>query len=181
MTSLPFKTFALQLTFFLLCFGLFAQNKNNLWTKTTQQKAIRGKVLERKSQPNKSHFYQLDIEALKTQLKNVPIRAKSNKQSKVLVDFPLANGTFETFRVLEAPILHPTLQAAMPHSRTFIGQSITNPRKKIRFSITSRGLNTMLQSPNDGIEFIDPVSFGGTNYTVYKKKDLPALKEAFVC
>ncbi len=181
MTSLPFKTFALQLTFFLLCFGLFAQNKNNLWTKTTQQKAIRGKVLERKSQPNKSHFYQLDIEALKTQLKNVPIRTKSNKQSKVLVDFPLANGTFETFRVLEAPILHPTLQAAMPHSRTFIGQSITNARKKIRFSITSRGLNTMLQSPNDGIEFIDPVSFGGTNYTVYKKKDLPALKEAFVC
>lgn len=166
----------------ILCdFGLFAQNQKKLWTKTTQQKATAGKQLKIKSQPHKSDFYQLDLDALKTSLKNAPKRGESSKPSKVLIDFPLANGSFDTFRVIEAPILHPDLQASMPNSRTYIGQSVKNPNSKIRFSITSRGLNTMLQSPKEGIQFIDPTSFGGKNYKVYKKKDLPVLKEGFIC
>lgn len=181
MTCLPLKTFVLQLLFFVYCFGLFAQDTNNLWTKTTQQKAERGKLLKRKSQPHKSDFYQLDINALKSKLKNAPVRGKNLKRSKMLIDFPLANGTFETFQIIERPILHPDLQATMPNSRTYKGQSITNPTNTIIFSITSHGLNTMLLTANHNVEFIDPISYGGNNYMVYRKSDLPALKEQFVC
>ncbi|SFZ90513.1 Por secretion system C-terminal sorting domain-containing protein [Flaviramulus basaltis] len=175
------KYIILFLTLLLFSLGLSAQNQKLLWTKTTQQKATKSKQLQRKSQPYKKDFYQLDLEALKVSLRNAPVRGKTSQLSNILIDFPLANGSFETFRIIEAPILHPDLQASMPNSRTYVGQSTTNPVNRIRFSITSRGLNTMLQSSEGGMQFIDPTSFGGNNYMVYKKKDLPALKEGFIC
>jgi subtilisin-like proprotein convertase family protein len=175
------KFLLLFLALFFCGVTLHAQKQSILWTKTTQQKATKGKQIKRKAQPNKSDFYQLDLEALKARLKDAPVKGESSKPSSLLIDFPLSNGSFETFRVTEASIMHPDLQASMPNSRTYVGQSITNLSNRIRFSITSRGLNTMLQSPEEGMQFIDPISFGGNNYMVYRKKDLPLLKEAFIC
>ena len=165
----------------LISFSLSAQKNNGIWTKTSSQKVAKSKALQRKSQPKKSDFYTLNLEALKAQLKQAPKRGKNSKQSDVLIDFPLANGTFDTFRIQEASILHPDLQATMPNSRTYVGQSVSNTSNQIRFSITSRGLNTMLHDAKEGIQFIDPVAFGGKDYMVYKRQDLPFLKDEFIC
>jgi len=105
----------------LISFSLSAQKNNGIWTKTSSQKVAKSKALQRKSQPKKSDFYTLNLEALKAQLKQAPKRGKNSKQSDVLIDFPLANGTFDTFRIQEASILHPDLQATMPNSRTYVG------------------------------------------------------------
>lgn len=166
---------------FIFNLGLQAQNKKDLWTKSTQQRATQGKQLERKSEPSKKDYYHLDLEALKGSLKNAPVRGESSKLSDVLIDFPLQNGAFETFRITETSILDTALQATMPNSRTYIGQSVKNPANKIRFSITSSGLHTMLQSQDEGMEFTDPTTYGGNYYMIYKSKDLPVLDRNFEC
>ena len=165
----------------LFSFGLSAQKKSGIWTKTSSQKVAKSNVLPRKSQPNKGDFYSLDLETLKARLKDAPKRGENSKKPDVLIDFPLANGTLETFKIKEASILHPDLQATMPNSRTYVGQSISNLANQIRFSITSRGLNTMLHDAKEGIQFIDPITFGGKDYMVYKRKDLPFLKDNLIC
>ena len=175
----PKSIYFLLLTFLFSVFGN-SQNGKNLWSQTTASKSANSKNLARKSTPKKVLEYSLDTEALKTYLKNAPKR-ETKTESDIVLDFPLSNGSFEQFRIQEASILHPDLQAQMPDSRSYIGKSIEHPENTIRFSVTSQGLHTMLMSSEQGTQFIDPISSGENNYLVYSKNDLPKLEDSFSC
>lgn len=158
-----------------------AQNNQKLWLKTTIQKNTFSKKIPRKSNPEKSTHYQLDVNQLKSLLIKAPKRGLSFKSSNVIIDFPDADGEMESFSIKEASILHPNLQAKMPNSRTYIGKSLWHPGNVIRFSVTSQGIHIMKFSSEKGVQFIDPLSYGDNNYIVYNSKDLPSLKDSFVC
>jgi subtilisin-like proprotein convertase family protein len=157
-----------------------SQNGKNLWSQTSKSKSTNSKKIARKSIPDKMLEYSLDIEELKTYLKDAPKR-ESQTASNVILSFPLSNGNFEEFTIQEASILHPDLQAQMPDSRSYVGKSIENPQNTMRFSVTSQGLHTMLMSADEGTQFIDPISYGENDYLVYSKTDLPQLEDSFSC
>ena len=170
---------------FLLVFFFFSnfgnsQNGRDLWGKTAQSKSANSKKLARKSTPKKALEYSLNIEGLKSYLKNAPQR-ETQTTSDVILSFPVSNGNFEEFKIQEASVLHPDLQAKMPDSRSYIGKSIENPENTIRFSITPQGLHTMLMSAGQSTQYIDPISYGENNYLVYSKSDLPQLEDHFSC
>jgi subtilisin-like proprotein convertase family protein len=170
---------------FLLVFFFFSnfgnsQNGRDLWGKTAQSKSANSKKLARKSTPKKALEYSLNIEGLKTYLKNAPQR-ETQTTSDIILSFPVSNGNFEEFRIEEASVLHPDLQAKMPDSRSYIGKSIENPENTIRFSITPQGLHTMLMSAGQSTQYIDPISYGENNYLAYSKSDLPQLEDHFSC
>ncbi|WP_452225385.1 reprolysin-like metallopeptidase [Lacinutrix chionoecetis] len=160
---------------------IFSQNNKSLWTKTTQVETSKKQLMYRKSEPNKANFYKLNIEALKTELSTAPNRNTFTGVSNVIIDFPSAHGTFESYRVKEAPIMEAALQNQYPNIRTYLGKSINTPGKVIRFSITQQGLHTMSMSNKDGIEFIDPYTKNSDEYIVYAKKDLPVLNQQWEC
>ncbi len=168
---------------FILFFSLSvsAQNGRELWTKTTKESLSKTQKVIRKTEPIKSTFYKLDINGLKRILQNAPKRKEFTGVSNIIVSFPNADGSLETYRILEASVMHPTLQAKHPNIRSYVGQSIDNPSIIIRFSITPQGLHTMTLSSNKGTQFIDPYTKDSKSYIVYKKRDLPALDETFVC
>lgn len=172
----------LALVLIVICsFNGFSQEKSPLWTKTTTSKITALEPVFRKTEPNISSFYQLDLEALKTKLQYAPQRSDSNGTSTVTVDFPTINGKFESFKVMEASVMDPSLQAQFPEIRSYVGQSIHNPSNLMRFSITPQGLNTMLMTSNEGTQFIDPYTKTGNFYILYSKRDLPKLDEPFLC
>lgn len=176
-----FKSIFLFTVLFLFSIGLSAQNSQSLWSKTTKQKASQSKKTVRKSEPKKATYYQLDLNKLKNILKNAPKRSVNAQPSNLIINFPTAEGRLEAFRIKEASIMHPDLQAQMPNSHTYFGESIENPGTTIRFSVTGQGLHTMTLSTNKGAEFIDPITYGGNKFMAYKKKDLPVLKDNFIC
>ncbi|MCL5127078.1 reprolysin-like metallopeptidase [Algibacter sp. L4_22] len=175
----PKSIFFLLTTFLFSTYGN-SQNGRDLWGQTAQSKSANSKKLARKSTPKKALEYSLNIEGLKTYLKNAPKR-EAQTTSDVILNFPVSNGNFEEFKIQEASVLHPDLQAKMPDSRSYIGKSIENPENTIRFSITPQGLHTMLMSADQSTQFIDPISFGENDYLVYSKTDLPQLEDHFSC
>ncbi|RLJ63379.1 putative secreted protein (Por secretion system target) [Lacinutrix venerupis] len=181
MKKLYFNWFFTLVLSVLLTLPAFSQNGKSFWTKTSYSKASNNELVYRKTEPNKAEFYQLDINALKQQLQNAPNRNNFAGTSNVIVDFPTAEGTFESYRVKEAPVMEEALQNKYPQLRTYIGESVNTPGTVIRFSITPQGLHTMSMSNNNGTQFIDPYSKNNNDYIVYSKKDLPMLNEPWEC
>ncbi|TYC15578.1 T9SS type A sorting domain-containing protein [Bizionia gelidisalsuginis] len=165
----------------LFSLSSFAQQDKGFWNETSQSKTKMKEQVLRKTMPNKAQFYTLNIEALKNELQNAPSRKSTFAPSSVIIDFPTANNTFESFRVKEASVMEKSLQNKYPEIRTYIGESVNYPGTTMRFSITNQGLHTMSMSINNGVEFIDPFTKDGDNYIVYAKRDLPALDSTWIC
>ncbi|WP_338732335.1 reprolysin-like metallopeptidase [Mangrovimonas cancribranchiae] len=169
-------TFLLILMLFSI--NIYAQNKS-FWTKIDKSKINQENLVQRKSEPKKSTFYQLDITSLKQALSLAPERRNFTGESNVIVDFPNANGKIESFNVMEASIMAPELQERFPNIRSYVGTSLNDPSKLIRFSVTPQGLHTMTLS-SKGMQLIDPYGANNT-YISYSKADLPILDNGFIC
>ncbi|ALJ05363.1 hypothetical protein APS56_09600 [Pseudalgibacter alginicilyticus] len=181
MKQLDFKIILPLLIISLVSLNGFAQNQDQLWTKSTKEHTIKKHQTIRKTLPNKSIFYELDVDQLKSKLQTASKSSTNLTASGTLVSFPNPDGTLETYRVEESSILEPNFQAKHNNIRTYIGQSIDNPETTIYFSITPKGLHTMTLSAKNGAQFIDPYTSDSKTYIVYHKKDLPELKDALNC
>ena len=159
----------------------YAQNGKSIWAKTSKERTSHYKLVFRKSQPNVSDIYKLNIEALKNKLVNVPKRTDGLEPSNVIINFPEANGKITSYRIKEASIMSDALQIKYPNIQSYVGQGVENPASLIRFSITPQGLHSMRLNTGNGAEFIDPYTKDGDYYIVYAKRDLPALAESLVC
>ena len=169
--------------FLFLIFSLnsFAQKNGSFWIKTAKENTSKKELKLRKTNPKKAQYFNLNIDALKNHLTDVPQRNSTENISEKLVEFPTTNDSFETFSVMEASILEKPLQDKYPNIKTYVGKSISNPSNTIRFSITPQGLHTMSFKAGSGTEFIDPYTKDSESYIIYSKKDLPVLDEPWIC
>lgn len=179
-SRMKFKSIYFLVLVFLFSISGYSQNGQALWTKTSQSRAAQLKVSEGIIIPEKALNYTLNVNGLKDYLERAP-KQGSGFGVDVVLSFPASNGDFETFKIHEASILHPDLQAEMSNSRSYIGKSIETPGNTIRFSITPQGLHTMLLLADGGTQFIDPINYGENDYVVYNKSDLPAQDDPFSC
>jgi len=95
---------------------------------------------------------------------------------------PMPDGSMETFRIIESPIMEQPLQDLFPEIKTYSGVSTTNPGISARFDFTPQGFHAMILIAGESTVFIDPYSFGGgdkEHYIVYKRNDFASsvLKE----
>ena len=178
--KINYSTFAYSFLFFLIFSICSFGQINSIWTKISKEKASSGEVLFRNSEPVKATHYELNFTALKDVLRSTPNR-KSGVVSDVIVSFPNSDGSFDSYRVLEAPVMQAELQEKYPNIRSYVGQGIENSADIIRFSLTPQGLHTMKFSAQGGVEIIDPVSRNFDSYMVYRKQDLPTFMDGFEC
>ena len=155
-----------------------SQNSNELWTSVSGSKAKQSEQVLRKIELKTEKFFQLNLEGLKNALLDVGDR---ENQGNTVISFPNSEGKLNKFRVFEASIMEPELQAQFPNMRTYAGQGIDNPTEIIRFSITPKGFHAMFLGTSNGTQFIDPFSTTGNIYTVYAKKNLEARNYDFEC
>ena len=160
--------------------SLSGYSQNDMWIKSTKKISNEQKV-RRKSEPVKAQFYELDLSLLKTLLIGAPIKGTFTGQSKLILSFPNADGIMEKFSVMEAPIMHPDLEAKFPMIKTYAAQGITDPTATMRFSITPFGLHSMVLSGKNNTCYIDPYSIDQTTYIVYSKTALGKNPELFEC
>ena len=101
--------------------------------------------------------------------------------SPVEIDFPLPDGTVETFRVVRYRMYEPELAAAFPDLQTFIGVCVKNPLRRVRFDLTALGLRALIHHEN-GRVYYDPPALDRPDVVVcYRAEDLPQSMEERHC
>ncbi len=178
------KTAFRFLFFLLLCSPIvsFAQS-HNPWTFQIENAQEKSNAL-RKIIPDKYKVVALDINSIENLLHNAPNRFSGQaKQNAIDISFPLADGTFESFRVVRADVLHPDLAARFPEIRSYAGYGIKDAAAFIRFDITPAGLHAVIYSSQYSSIYIDPYMEGNrSRYVSYYTKDYHRKnKPHFVC
>lgn len=160
---------------------LFAQDSVSYWTKASEEKLRNVEKVHRASQPKTFEVFHLDLEEFKIAIANAPVRGEFAGKSSVIANFPTPEGTFERFRIAEAPIMEPELAAKFPMIKSYAAQGIDDPTATMRFTITQFGLHTMTLSGNRSSMYIDPYTEDYNSYIVYDRNSLGYDRQNFEC
>ncbi|RMD73302.1 MAG: hypothetical protein D6818_04955, partial [Bacteroidetes bacterium] len=128
----------------------------NFWTDVPES-AFARKDMERRIVPDAYRTVALDFEAMKAALAQAPDRlSPAAAQSPVVIMLPMPDGTFARFRVVEASVMHPELQARYPGIRSYAAQGLSDPTAYARLGYSHKGFHAMVLSARHGTVFIDP-------------------------
>jgi hypothetical protein len=165
-------------TFIVFCvFNLSAQN---IW-QAVDVNTLDTKILQNRTDiPKKEQFYKLNLNSLKTILADAPSRY-SNSRSHVEIGFPNAFGTIENFQIFNAPVIDESLQDTYPELGSYIGKSVENPSKIIRFSISENNFKAIALNDENGTEYIEPVDQRQLLFSVFNRNNLPEGTDYFEC
>ena len=148
----------------------------------TKKSQIRNISFNKDKMPTAFNLYSLNIESVKNKLHNAPIRGEFFGKSQNIISVPNVDGTLDSYRVLDAQILHPTLAAQLPNIKSYVGRSIDNPGKFIRFSVSQAGFHGQVFEPGKSTFFIDPYTEDKSVYIAYKRGDLvDNSNDVFIC
>ena len=150
------KSCFLLILFFINTVFVFAQNKKDYWSLVEEKNIELPSESVRYTIPDNYKTFKLDVDAVKKSLVNAPMEYTTAAKTKAVeVDIPLQDGSIETFKVYESPVMHPGLAARYPSIKTYAGESIKNPSTTVRMDITPKGLHALVFK-NGRSTYIDP-------------------------
>ncbi|HVF35034.1 MAG TPA: zinc-dependent metalloprotease family protein [Candidatus Saccharimonadia bacterium] len=98
-------------------------------------------------------------------------RSRRPSESAAELQLPMPDGTYDTFRIVESPVMEPGLAAKYPEIRTWLGQGVDDPTATVRFDLTPRGFHAQVIS-SEGTVYVDPYQPGDVDhYIAYHKRD----------
>ena len=167
----------------LLLFANFsAIAQQDYWTKIESSSLHKNELIKRSITPQDHLLYELDLEILKNKLIKAPSTENSAaKKSKLILEFPTSNGSFEKFSVIKSSIMEEELQKKYPEIQTYKAVGIDDPTATMRFSVTQFGLHTMSLSAKRNVEYIDPYTENRKNYIVYNRDNIGEVTRNFDC
>lgn len=148
-----------------------AASPDNVWQEVDES-AIARSAQPRQIVPQAYRTIQLNRAQLDRVLGAAPMeRDVAVRDSSARLTLPLPDGRFESFRVVESPIMDPELAARYPQLRTWLGEGIDDPSATVRFDLTHKGLHAQILSA-DGTVYVDPFQPGDVdNYIAYRKSE----------
>ncbi|HMO39974.1 MAG TPA: M12 family metallo-peptidase [Saprospiraceae bacterium] len=168
----------IYLTLLLACWWQMAsaQNITDCWQDVAENDLLLPRESARNVQATQYRALALDLDQLKTQLRQAPLEFTRNAERRpLLIALPLPAGGQEVFAVVESPIMEPELAARYPNVKTYKGQGVHNRFMNLRFDLSERGFYATINTLRGQI-YIDPLASGQTRYyQAYYTRD--ALQE----
>ncbi len=120
-------------------------------------------------------LFELDISAIKQSLQ--PLQ-NSAIVSEIEIEIPNKRGELEKFKIHEFSNFEPALQAQFPDIRSYSGLGLTDKNASVYFSMSPKGIQTMVLRSDTTTEFIERFSDSQNIYELFdsntrKKGDLP--------
>ena len=165
---------------FVILFSLtqsYGQN-NAVWKKVTLDIPVSERI-KTTSYSADQQLYQLNLIQLKQSLLNAP--QKFSGQSGVVVAFPNSTGTIEKFEVWENSNFAPELQAQYPDIRAYVGKSLMDKSATINFSLSPKGIETIVFRADIGTEFIEPYTKDNSVYVFFDSNTRTTARLPFNC
>ena len=155
--------------------SFYGSAQSNYWKQEVSSNSIK-KAYTKQYKVKKGKTFTFNASSFKSQLKS-GVRSKNNGISIYL---PNENGIQEAFLVKESSVLSPILAAKYPNIKSYIGYSINNPQDKVRFSISHKGIQSMVVHGNKtGNTYIENVK--GNTYVAYKRDKENKTEKDFIC
>ncbi|UOQ55120.1 reprolysin-like metallopeptidase [Hymenobacter cellulosivorans] len=125
--------------------------------------------------------FQLD--ALRNVLRQAPAENGAGaRNSTTVLSLPLPNGTSQRFRVVEVPVMHPSLAARYPEIKTYQAQGIDDPAATARLDLTPAGFHAMIMGADGQIVYIDPAAKGdNVHHLVFNRQSMNYSSIGRVC
>ena len=96
-------------------------------------------------------------------------------EKELVLDLPLPNGQFATFRLSASSVMNRALAEKYPSIKTFTGYQVDKPENYGHFDMTPHGFHGVFTFENDKV-FIDPIKRNNrSTYHSYFRKDAQPL------
>ncbi|MDD2673673.1 MAG: zinc-dependent metalloprotease family protein [Flavobacterium sp.] len=167
--------------FFIIIFSnsaIHAQD-GSFWKRIVQDKVAVYDRINAKPVTENQLLFNLNEVAIKNSLET--LQNKSSKQSRIEITIPNINGELEKFWVWESSNFEPELQAENPDIRAYNGIGITDQKASLYFSLSPKGIQTMILRGESGSEFIEPYSKDHTVYVLFDSKSRVRGSLPFTC
>lgn len=163
------------ITIFFACF--YGYTQTDYWQAEAPQNTVMGRSI-RHLDLKKAKMFSLEEESFKQRLQTVDKAINGGKT----VYFPDEKGTLIPFWVTEASVLSPTLAAKYPGIKSYRGYSLTNKNDRIRFSVSHRGVQSMIVHTDEGsTTFMQKTARESNRYVVYNKDSKDFANSGFIC
>lgn len=142
---------------------------NEMWKKVSQSTTS---ITERGSvdtNDREKAIYKLDEAFLKEKLSSTLLN--TGKKNTVEITIPNMDGTFEKYTVWESSNFDAQLQAKYPEIRAYEGISNKDKKARIHFSVSPRGIQTMVLRADNASEFIESVDVSTDEYILFTAKN----------
>ena len=175
------KKLLLLITVGFLTIGFGMAQSVNYWTPANSSN-VSSSSITTQSIPANRLIFGLELNEFKRALLKAPHRENLAAKPALIMSFPNAEGNFERFSIMEAPLLPKQLQEKYRFIRSYAGQGVDDPTSTIRFSISKKyGFHGMVLSGANNTYFIDPYNIADNSFSVYARKDLEGRSSDFVC
>jgi subtilisin-like proprotein convertase family protein len=164
-----------QYVLLIFSFSLIQAQNVSPWKRISHaQIALTERVSTRENQENVLLF-EFEVSALKQVLQ--PLQ-NSTIVSEIEIEIPNKKGELERFKIHEFSNFEPALQAQFPEIRSYSGVGLTDKNASIYFSLSPKGIQTMILRSDTTTEFIERFSDSQDIYELFdsnnrKKGNLP--------
>lgn len=169
----------LLLVVFILSLNFSFSQRNNSWKFFESNKVVTSEKIRKT--PYSVNQKLLEFNAVQFKQSLATVSQKSSGLAGVVIQFPNSNGELEKFKVWESSNFEPALQAQFPEIRAYIGKGITDPSAVLNFSVSPRGIQTMVFRADKGTEFIEPYTKDNSVYVIFDSATRIAGKLPFNC
>lgn len=159
--------------------SVHAQSNVSYWQQWSKERELTAP--KRYAYPNSFIGVSLNTNQLRVLLQQAPMEfTVAAAQSPLVINIPLADGSFARFGIVQSTVMDPVLAAKYPDIKTYSGQGIDDPAAILKMSLSPIGFHGMILSPNGSV-FIDPWTSGNNvDCIVYNRDDFKPY-QSFTC
>ena len=108
-------------------------------------------------QASEYSLYDMDETELLSSLVGAPLEfTPGYLDSSIVLSIPTPSGTFDQFKIVEAPIMEPALAERFPDIKTYRGFGVEDAGDTIRLDFTSHGFHASVRNTTHGNYYVDP-------------------------
>ena len=155
--------------------SFYGSAQSDYWQQEVSQQALNQRFSDR-FDVQKGKVFSFEEQRFKKELKNVST-AKGNTK---IVYFPNADGESIAFQVSELPVFSLELSQKYPNIKSYVGYTLDGSRDKIRFSVSHRGIQSMIVYADKRSSTFMQKDTGNT-YVVYSRDPNAKRNSDFVC
>ncbi len=159
-----------------------AQTPNNFWTPAPESAATAvPQSAFRVPPPVQFRLFQVDYATLAGTLATAPMEFTDlARQQPLLITLPMADGSFQTFKIAESPVMAPELTAKYPAIHTYAGSAVNHSGLTVRLGVGYKGFHAYVFSLDGHVQLVEPYGEASGNlYMTYRMEDQrpdPALE-----
>jgi len=165
-----------------LCLFATVSFAQNTWKQSSLSQK-QEEVFKTRNIPNEAKVFSLDMNTLTNQLSLAPQSSEYAGKSNTIVSLPNSNGDLMRYRIEEASVFAPELQAKYPEIRSYAGYGIDDKTAYLRFTVSPyNGVNGIVLTGDRSQSIVIEAVPGDTSKAaIFKRSDRRNAGESFEC